>query len=1090
MLNGMKLATRAAFLVLVSCLPALAETYRSVPLDALIFEGPKEQLATELEQEVMVDRFLRLDARMNLECCLQTDKEANQSVVQGEGQLYFRGGGALPLKGVMDLAGDYAARQVRSVPFTILEGTTKTLTEKEFLAARQQWARVRAEDRVAGTPWFRHLSGHANDPADGVMEPTSMLDTFSLFSGGRAIADNLALNRDLILAEGEDTQRVRIDTIEGVEVRAIDWSRRLPQGELAIDPLAAFVPEDQHALFAPSLPGLLALLERANGELQPLAGSLLGGSFPSGLLPRYRRQLGLDVTDAAARLLPLRSVAVTGGDPYFSTGTDVAVLMETSRAAALLKALELAVRAQSGAKPERHTGEGLERLSFVLPDKGISSHLCRMGDLVMVTNSLAQVRRVHEVVQGAAPALGATDEFRFFRHRYPAEGESAYLFLSDATIRRWAGPVTRIGASRRNRALAALNELTCRELADCGRQEDYAALLGRVAMMDGRVISERYGSAGFLTPISELGMAEVSVIEQEAYRQWKGGYESGWGKFFDPIAIQLRLADDSVDVDLTVLPLKVDSRMMGLLGIAGESTLSPRARMRPQGSALRLACAVDSKGEFFKEFETGLVSFLPELTIKPLSWLGESVSVDLMDSLFWQSGPGFGMGETLGQMPVVVRCEVKSKLKLSLFLTAARAKMQTSAPDVLQWVNRKHGKHSYVVISEREPDEFGPQLQVCYAITGDSLLLSLDERLLRQAMDFELRQWPAADMARQPQARSMLLDAAPSILSAPQRMLGGAAEGADRAAQTSWSALPILNQWRQRFPDQDPVAVHQRLFGVELCCPGGRGYRWNAEQLTMESVVYGHRGAPRRAADKDGWSRYGRVLSAIDFEDDGMRLRLHLGPARPLASLPQPEPGEVLGTAAQLSAFRAGRSLSYETTGPGAEETWGVEIVSVVETPEGKLVSTREPWAWDGEQGVWEGRYLLNETGVWQLGGKDEFSTATNSEPALSLPAELRRHAVHRHQSKGTNVHEDNGVKEVEATRSRDVIRVLGSETVEVGAGTFEDCVLIERSTETLHGEYFDSQTIREWYHPGTGLVQSRYEDGTLSKLSSIKDKE
>ena len=49
--------------------------------------------------------------------------------------------------------------------------------------------------------------------------------------------------------------------------------------------------------------------------------------------------MGLDVAPIAARLLPTKSVAVTGGDPFMPMGSDMAVVMETDSPKFLFKAL-------------------------------------------------------------------------------------------------------------------------------------------------------------------------------------------------------------------------------------------------------------------------------------------------------------------------------------------------------------------------------------------------------------------------------------------------------------------------------------------------------------------------------------------------------------------------------------------------------------------------------------------------------------------------------------------------------------------------------------------------------------------------------
>mgnify|MGYP001098909831 CR=1 FL=1 len=67
----------------------------------------------------------------------------------------------------------------------------------------------------------------------------------------------------------------------------------------------------------------------------------------------------------------------------------------------------------------------------------------------------------------------------------------------------------------------------------------------------------------------------------------------------------------------------------------------------------------------------------------------------------------------------------------------------------------------------------------------------------------------------------------------------------ERMQEMSWSNLPILNEWKRLYPDQDPVKVHQRLWQVRLVDPAGGAYVWNEQYQTMESTKYGHPGAPK-----------------------------------------------------------------------------------------------------------------------------------------------------------------------------------------------------------------------------------------------------
>ena len=185
--------------------------------------------------------------------------------------------------------------------------------------------------------------------------------SFGIFSGGRAISENLALDRELILSAGKDDETVPLTEIKGITVPAIEWRSRLPEGEVAVDALSLAIPEDQHALFAKNLPDLLALIDRAETQLMPAAQAYSVRSPFRTMASRYRTQMGLDVPDIAARLLPVKSVAVTGGDPFFPQGTDVAFVMESETPELLFKALVKTISNKAvgaGAKPLKGGGGG------------------------------------------------------------------------------------------------------------------------------------------------------------------------------------------------------------------------------------------------------------------------------------------------------------------------------------------------------------------------------------------------------------------------------------------------------------------------------------------------------------------------------------------------------------------------------------------------------------------------------------------------------------------------------------------------------------------------------------------------------------
>jgi hypothetical protein len=144
--------------------------------------------------------------------------------------------------------------------------------------------------------------------------------------------------------------------------------------------------------------------------------------------------------------------------------------------------------------------------------------------------------------------------------------------------------------------LAALGELTSQRIAGEELSQEFEPLLGEVRESENQVFSEKYGSLGFLTPISELQIDRVSSVEKDSYERWRRGYENGWARFFDPIAIQLKLSKAKEEMDMTILPLRVDSDYQEMISLAGDARLSTGGCNGAEGIAFPLR-----DGDGFKE---------------------------------------------------------------------------------------------------------------------------------------------------------------------------------------------------------------------------------------------------------------------------------------------------------------------------------------------------------------------------------------------------------------------------------------------------------------------------------------------------------
>ncbi len=389
-----------------------------------------------------------------------------------------------------DAAGDVAgelilpggdAESMQRVGFTIAASAAKESARVPFYEAKMAHYQLLAQQPSAGTAWFRHEATRAEhklkeiDPKRPVNNAAavnsfapSSTDAYDLFSGGRAISENLQLER-LVPEPSQLAQpSIDVDTLEGITAAAIDWKPLLKGVDPKLDPLSHFIPADQHVVFFPSFAAATMLSEQVKANDALLSRLAQPRSEDADVLGRYERQLGIGL-NAMSRLIgpaAIKSIALTGSDPYYATGTDVAVLFETDHPDVLASMLKVQIVASSARSSNVQTESGeadsVKYQGVRSPDRTVSSYVAQLDSkVVVVSNSLVQLQRLAKVGKGVEP-LSSLDEFKFFRARYPLgdKTETALLLLSDATIRRWCSARWRIGSARRTFTAAMFADLT------------------------------------------------------------------------------------------------------------------------------------------------------------------------------------------------------------------------------------------------------------------------------------------------------------------------------------------------------------------------------------------------------------------------------------------------------------------------------------------------------------------------------------------------------------------------------------------------------------------------------------------------------
>jgi hypothetical protein len=555
----------------------------------------------------------------------------------------------------------------------------------------------------------------------------------------------------------------------------------------------------------------------------------------------------------------------------------------------------------------RTLGEGEQAVAYSgyrSEDRTVCSYLARLGDVLVVTNSPAQLARLVDVRQKKLRALTELPEYQFFRTRYPlgSADESALVFLSDPTIRRWCGPKWRIANSRRTRDMAAMDELQADFLdtlvaghVEAGpiHTELDAFDLGDLRLTGRGVKSSTLGTLEFQTPIVELPWDKVTQQEADLYKRWRDNYQNNWRWAFDPIALRIHCGEKRLAADLTVMPLIFATEYREPIELSRGVKL-PATAGDPHDAPLQWVMAFNRESRPMKSAGNLLQGMLPGRT-DPLSWLGNSIAVWAEDDPFWdelakktdnQEREKF-FEENLARLPVAVQIGVSSRIKLTAFLVGLRGVIEQTSPGMVAWESPSYHNQSYVKLTptaqakrELPPGVKDPAL--FYAILPEGLLLTLNQRLLEQAIDRQAaRQKAQADGKPLPTAEHAWLGESQCLQLNQKAIVALAQLGREtyqaQMQRLAWSNLPILNEWKRRYPDRDPVALHEQFWQTRLVCPGGGKYVWNDPWQTMESTVYGHPGQPKTGpALPPVLAEFLHANFGLTFEAEGLRARVEL----------------------------------------------------------------------------------------------------------------------------------------------------------------------------------------------------------------------
>jgi len=488
---------------------------------------------------------------------------------------------------------------------------------------------------------------------------------YEITTGAGAITELLALNRlRQIEPRGKEEERsVSIADIQGIGAANHPWEQMLAGKKPNPEPIAKLVPHDNYYLHFKNMGRFLEIGDILDQWGTSLVRALEVQSRDHQVKERLEQQLCLKGGKLARMLAPtvVKSLAVTGSDPYLREGSDVTVIFHVASKDLFLAAgdanLAEVRKAHPGKlKEEKNTHHGITIESFVTPLREVSLHRAVIDEYVVCSNSPVGIRRVIDAYRGRMKSLAEAHDFRCTRTVLRPDDplEDGFLYLSDAFVCKLASPATRIKERRRLEGLTGLYMVTHGALFaswETGKLPNHHnALLSATGLKAEQLVSpdgdaafwnaeykiafsSAYNTLNFATPLIEINIDKVTPGEQEEYEQFRQQFQGAGRQFFNPIGMRIGLGEPGgkqLRWETFILPLAQAGQYHELRRLTGDGTVKLDPGIFSEKTVaqflMHLSPTADERKEVGK-FLNGLSRDIPNL-----NWLGDWFTVRLDDS--------------------------------------------------------------------------------------------------------------------------------------------------------------------------------------------------------------------------------------------------------------------------------------------------------------------------------------------------------------------------------------------------------------------------------------------------------------------------
>lgn len=562
--------------------------------------------------------------------------------------------------------------------------------------------------------------------ADGFRRDWETRRLYELTTGATAITESLALHRlrdRNFRDKGERT--VDVGTLRGIEIAEHPWEKMMAGNKPSPEPLAKLVPHDNYYVHFKNIAKFIEA-----GELIDQWGTTLSRAWEVTsrdyqLKERLERQLCLKSGGLARTFGPavVRSLAITGSDPYIREGSDVTVIFHVKNRGLFLGAVQPHLeeaKKKYGDKLQATTSERhqVKIESYVAPLREVSLHRAFFDDFILYGNSLAGVQRVIDTARGKLKPLADSLDFQYMRTVFRLEDplEDGFVFLSDPFIRNLVGPALRIKERRRLEGLASLSMINHAAMlaawetgrlpahhnevmASAGLQaEEVFSPEGAAPFWDGEkkaALSDVYNTIHFATPLIELPIDKVTPTEQAEYENFRREYLGLWRQFFDPIGMRLSVKNREVRWETYILPLIQNTEYNQLRRLVGGGTITvDPAQFSPQ-TLVQFLGHLSPDAE-----ERRTMTWALPRGVKGLDWLGNWFTVRLDDSPVYGKLVERAVRRELDpdardnfeeearlffQVPLTVGVQIRNPLLFAGVMAALKRELNNLVPDSLDW---------------------------------------------------------------------------------------------------------------------------------------------------------------------------------------------------------------------------------------------------------------------------------------------------------------------------------------------------------------------------------------------------------------------